>query len=51
MIKAELIITFLILLWGIGTTVAGLYLSYHNNFKQNTKVINLLEKILMEIKK
>ena len=41
----EGILTLIIIIWGIGTTLVGIYLSYHNNFKQNVKLITLLEEI------
>ena len=41
----ESIIYFILLLWGVCTTIYGLYLSRKNNEIYNKKMIELLEEI------
>lgn len=35
----------LVFLWGVGSTLLGIWLSWQNNFKYNTQIIELLEQI------
>lgn len=39
------IIYFIIVAWGVATTIIGLYLSWKNNERYNKKIVQLLEEI------
>lgn len=43
--EVQLIAYIIIIVWGVGTTIYGLYLSRRNNEKYNKKIIELLEEI------
>ena len=47
----SLVMYTLILLWGVGTTTYGLYLSRKNNEEYNKKIVVWLERIYNEVKK
>lgn len=44
----EEIAYFFLVMWAIGTTVYGLYLSRQNNKKYNQRIVELLEKLVSQ---
>lgn len=41
----SIVVSLLLFVWAVVTTILGLYLSWYNNKKQNTRIISALESI------